>query len=140
MIINDLVVKPKKKKKRIGRGGVHGTYSTRGMKGQKARSGVSFPIDFEGGRTGLRKQLPKRGGFKSIHAKSFVVTLSDLDKNFKDGDVVTPQALVAKGIIDNANVKFKILNSGKLEKKIVIKRCAMSKNVAQKLESIKLKS
>ena len=133
MIVNDLVVKPKKKKKRIGRGGVHGTYSTRGMKGQKARSGSSFPIGFEGGRTGLKKQLAKRGGFKSIHAKSSIVTLTDLDNNFQDGDIITPKALAAKGIIESAHAKFKILNSGKLEKKVVIKKCPMSKSVESKV-------
>ncbi len=135
MIINDLVVKPKKKKKRIGRGGVHGTYSTRGMKGQKARSGVSFPAGFEGGRSGLKKQLPKRGGFKSIHGKNSIVTLTDLENNFKDGDVITPRALVAKGIIKDANEKFKILNSGELTKKLTIKKCVMSKTVENKLKS-----
>ncbi|TRZ78089.1 50S ribosomal protein L15 [bacterium] len=133
MIINDLVVKPKKKKKRIGRGGAHGTYSTRGMKGQKSRSGSSFPVGFEGGRSGMKKQLPKRGGFKSIHEKSVVVSLKDLDKNFKDGDVVTPQALVAKGIIATAHTKFKILNSGELTKKLTIKKCLMSKSVEKEL-------
>jgi len=135
MIINDLKIKPKKKKKRIGRGGVHGTYSTRGMKGQKARSGSSFPVGFEGGRTGLKKQLAKRGGFKSIHAKSSIVTLTDLENNFKDGDVVTPKALATKGIIESAHVKFKILNSGELTKKVIIKKCNISKSAEQKVLS-----
>jgi len=43
--------------------------------------------------------------------------------------------LVVKGIINNANVKFKILNSGKLEKKVIIKKCPISESARSKVKS-----
>jgi large subunit ribosomal protein L15 len=69
MYLNEFKVKFKKKN-RVGRGGGSGLgkTSTRGHKGQKARSGYSKKILFEGGQTPLHIRLPKFG-FKNIHKK-----------------------------------------------------------------------
>lgn len=135
MLINELKVKAKKKKKTVGRGGVHGTYSTRGGKGQTARSGSSFYLGFEGGRSGLRKQLHKLGGFKSIYAKPQIVNLNALESNFNDGDIITKQALVEKKLIkDNGNA-VKILGNGEISKKLAIKKLLASQSVRSKIEA-----
>lgn len=49
--------------KRVGRGigSGRGKTSTRGHKGQKARSGATPTLGFEGGQTPLSKRLPRRG-------------------------------------------------------------------------------
>src|ERR1041384_4856008 len=67
-----------KRRKVVGRGlgSGHGTYSGRGAKGQKARSGSSIPVGFEGGRMPLHRQMPKLRGFKSLKPKAVSVRLS----------------------------------------------------------------
>src|SRR5947209_10399615 len=90
------------RRKVVGRGlgSGHGTYSTRGGKGQTARTGHSkMPAGFEGGRQPLIRQLPKGRGFRSLNEKPYVVSLTQLNV-FNDGEIVTIQALKAKGIIE----------------------------------------
>ena len=103
-----------KGKKRVGRGNAsgHGTYSTRGLKGQKCRSGVSGLK-----LLGMKQQLlqtPKSRGFKSAKPKNQVLSLKDINNNFKDGENVTPESLAAKKLISSASLPVKIL--GKKEK------------------------
>ena len=90
MQIHQLKIRPKKSRRRVGRGGKKGTYSGRGMKGQKSRSGASVNPIFEGGRSTLIEHLPKMRGFKSIYPKNQVVNLEKLEKYFIDGDIVSP--------------------------------------------------
>ena len=53
----------KSNRKRVGRGGASGTGKTcgRGHKGQKARTGGTIRIGFEGGQMPLQRRLPKVG-------------------------------------------------------------------------------
>jgi large subunit ribosomal protein L15 len=109
----------KKKRKRVGRGNAsgHGTYSTRGQKGQKSRSGVSGLK-----KLGMRQkllQVPKLRGFKSAKPKNQVVNLADINNNFKDGSVITPKDLLAKGLIGTIKLPVKILGNGVLKLKDV---------------------
>ncbi len=123
MQINELKLKKRKKKKTIGRGGKRGTYSGRGNKGQKARSGGSS-IDplFEGGRSSLVERLKKVRGFKSPHAKKVNINLNDIERNFKDGDVISMKSLIESGLIDKIEARrgVKILGTGKLAKKVSV--------------------
>ncbi|MFH1175528.1 MAG: 50S ribosomal protein L15 [bacterium] len=132
MLINELKITKKKKKKRIGRGGAHGTYSTRGGKGQTARSGSSFRIGFEGGRSPLKKQLPKIGGFKSHKEKPATITLQAIEKHFSDGAIISPDTLAGKNITKQRKVK--IVNTGELTKKLTVRRCLVSESAKKKIE------
>lgn len=114
------------KKKRVGRGNAsgHGTYSTRGLKGQKSRSGVSGLK-----RLGMRKQLlqtPKLRGFRSLQPKNQIVSVSAINKHFKDGETVNPTALFEKELIKNAGSPVKILGKEKLTVKAKFEKVAMS--------------
>ncbi len=122
MQIHELAVPKKQGKKRIGRGGARGTYSGRGMKGQKARSGGNVDPLFEGGRSSLVDHLKKVRGFKSIHPKKTVFNLATLQKRFADGDTITSEALIAKGLVKESVAKdgIKILSNGTLTKKLTI--------------------
>jgi large subunit ribosomal protein L15 len=122
MQIHQLILKKRKPKKTIGRGGRRGTYSGRGNKGQKARSGASVDPLFEGGRSSLTERLKKVRGFKSRAPKKSVVKLFDLEKNFKDGDVVSIETLIAAKVISKKDSKdgAKILSTGELTKKLTI--------------------
>ncbi len=124
MQIHQLTLKKRKPKKTIGRGGKRGTYSGRGNKGQKARSGAAIDPLFEGGRSSLTERLKKVRGFKSRTPKKSVVKLFDLEKNFKDGEVVSIETLIAAKIISKKDSKdgVKILTTGEITKKLTIEK------------------
>lgn len=134
MQIQDLKVKSEKKKRRIGRGGKKGTYSGKGMKGQKSRSGAHINPIFEGGRSTLIEHLPKVRGFKSHREKNKTVSLDKIEKYFADGDIVNPQSLLQKKILDNMKVPAKILGDGKITKKVTVEKCLVSKSAKEKIE------
>lgn len=110
-----------KKKKRVGRGISAGGGKTagRGTKGQKSRAGHNIPKRYEGGQTPLSMRLPKLPGFKSVHKKAVVLTLTDISKNYKNGDVVTCESLIEKGLIKGSD-RVKILNTGELKIKVTL--------------------
>ncbi len=120
----------KRKEKRLGRGNSsgHGTYSGKGIKGQKARSGV-------GGlkRLGMKQILlrtPKLRGFKSLKEKDQVVNLDKISKYYKDNEVVNPETLKEKGLINSDKKPVKILGRGELTvKNLKFEKVKMSKSV-----------
>jgi large subunit ribosomal protein L15 len=123
-----------KKKKRIGRGGKRGTYSGKGMKGQKSRSGHNFePVIRE-----LIKSYPKLRGYRNKATKIIAeVNLSIIEKFFKDGDVVTPTALLEKKLIRREfgrTPNAKILGTGEITKKISFKEVLVSIPAKIKIE------
>ncbi len=129
-------IKPKhklKKKKRVGRGGKRGTYSGKGIKGQKSRAGRKMvPVIRE-----LIKKYPKLRGYRAQNRTKniAVVNLKDLDKNFKDSEIVNPKALLEKKLIrriKGRTPKVKILGKGELSKKLIIEDCEMSESVKEK--------
>lgn len=114
--------KSTKRRKVVGRGlgSGHGTYATRGNKGQTKRTGHSkLPGRFEGGRTPLIRQLPKKRGFKSLADKATIVKLDQLSV-FKDGDEVTINSLRTHGLVPTGSKRVKILQ-GTLTKKLTFK-------------------
>lgn len=139
MKLNELNSAPEAKvRKRVGRGpgSGMGKTSTRGQKGQKSRSGVSISAWFEGGQTPLYRRVPKRG-FKNTRFRTEYATinLSDLNKHFNDGDVVSPEVLKEKGIIKQQLCGVKVLGNGELEKKLTIKANRFSSSAVTKIES-----
>ena len=139
MKLNELNRAPEaKSRKRVGRGpgSGMGKTSTRGQKGQKSRSGASIPAWFQGGQTPLYRRLPKRGfnnaEFRTEYA---TINLSDLNKFFNDGDVVTPELLKEKGIVKKQLCGVKVLGNGELEKKLTVKANRFSNSAITKIES-----
>jgi large subunit ribosomal protein L15 len=126
----------RKKRKIVGRGlgSGHGTYSTRGMKGQKARSGSKRRPGFEGGRTSLIRQIPKKRGFKSLHEKPEICNIEDLQKTFSDGEKITKENLVKSKLIKSTHATLKILGEGELTKKFTIEADEFSKSAEEKIK------
>lgn len=114
-------IKPNKgathKKKRVGRGNAsgHGTYSGRGLKGQKSRSGGKSGLKRKGMKQ-ILLQTPKLRGFKREKLNNQIVNISDINKYFKDGEVVNVNILRKKGIINNIQEPVKILGNGELKR------------------------
>lgn len=136
MQLNDIKPTTKlKKEKRVARGGKRGTYSGQGMKGQKSRAGRKLEPPIRG----LIKRYHKLRGYKfnpSTKKSVASINLSILDKNFKEGEVVSPKVLIDRKIIRRISGKtpeVKILGNGSISKKLVIKGCDLSKSAEEKL-------
>jgi large subunit ribosomal protein L15 len=54
---------------------------------------------------------------------------------FKNGEEVTREALIEKGLIKKNEKLIKILGRGELQKKLVVKADAFSKKAKEKIES-----
>ncbi len=123
------------KEVRKGRGIGSGLGKTggRGHKGQKARSGGGKGPYFEGGQTPLQRRLPKRG-FTNIFKKEYVVlNVSELDKRFAAGTVVTPELLVESGLVKNVKDGIRILGNGEISKALTVKAQGFSKTAVEKI-------
>jgi large subunit ribosomal protein L15 len=110
--------------KRVARGnsGSGGTYGGRGRKGQHARSGGVKGPYFEGGQLPFVRRLPFRRGFKNIFRVDYTpVNLAALEEHFSAGDVVTPEALVERGILRSVAEPFKVLGHGGLTIALTVK-------------------
>ena len=136
----------RKNRKRVGRGlgSGKGRYSGRGIKGQKSRAGShKLPAGFEGGQMPVDMRLPKLRGNTSADAMpigpfrtySQPINLRDLEARFDAGDEVSPEALVAKGLLDNTRVDVKILGSGELTKTLAVSAHGFSKSAREKIEA-----
>lgn len=131
-------LKPKLKRKRrkvLGRGDSsgHGSYSTKGAKGQSARSGVSG-LKLLGMRH-IILSTPKLKGFQSMHPKAEIIDLGQLDKNFKDDEMVDQKTLLDKKLVRDSYADVKIISGGTLTKKLVVKGCKVSAGAKTAIEA-----
>ena len=129
--------KETKAKKIVGRGpgSGMGKTSTRGENGQKSRSGASINAWFQGGQSPLYRRLPKRGFNNARFAiKYATINLDDLDKFFKENDVVTPEVLKERGIIKKQLNGVKVLANGTLTKALTVKAQRFSTSAISKIE------
>jgi len=112
----------KRPRKRVGRGPGSGNGKTagRGHKGQKSRSGYSRRYGFEGGQMPLVRRIPKRGFTNIFRVEFQVVNLRDLERIFSDGDTVSPEVLVEKGLARGGKRLIKVLADGDLTKKLIV--------------------
>ena len=124
-------------RKRVGRGdgSGHGTYSGRGCKGQKSRSGNKMRPGFEGGQLPLIKRLPRKRGFVNIFRTEYsVVNISKLNI-FESGSEVTPERLVAAGVVKSLRHPIKILAEGDINHPLVVKANKFSTAAKAKIEA-----
>ena len=122
--------------KRKGRGAGTGNGKTagRGHKGQKARSGGGVRVGFEGGQMPLARRVPKRG-FNNIFAKPLeIINLSALNA-FNDGEEVTAEVLLERGILSKCPYGYKVLGNGKITKKLTVEASAFSKSAQEAIEA-----
>lgn len=127
----------KKSRKRVGRGdgSGHGTYSGRGCKGQKSRAGYKIRPGFEGGQLPLIKRLPKIRGFTNIFRLEYsVVNISRLNI-FEANSEVTPEKLVAAGMVKSLRRPIKILAEGDIDRPLSVKANKFSAAAKAKIET-----
>ena len=127
----------RKSRKRVGRGdgSGHGTYSGRGSKGQKSRSGYKMRPGFEGGQLPLIKRLPRKRGFVNIFRVEYnIVNLNKLNI-FEPGSEVTPEGLVAAGLVKSLRHPIKILAEGDINHPLIVRANKFSAAAKAKIEA-----
>ncbi len=125
----------RKKSFAIGRGlASKGTYSGRGAKGQRARSGGRAGLQLKGVRK-LMLSMPKARGFTSARPKPAVVNVGTLSASFASGSVVTPKALLEKGLVADVAHGVKVLADGELSVKLAVEGCRVSAAAKAKIEA-----
>jgi large subunit ribosomal protein L15 len=138
MQLNDLKRNTKRRYgQSVGRGGKRGKTSGRGTKGQKARAGRKIRPEIRD----VIMRLPKLRGyrFKSRFSASVPVNLVKIEKVFANGDTVSPETLLEKGVIAKragAMPEVKVLAEGELTKKVSVKGCAVSAGARAKIEKV----
>jgi large subunit ribosomal protein L15 len=102
-----------------------------------------MPAGFEGGQMPIDMRLPKLRGNTSADAMPIgpfrtytqPVNLRDLEARFEADAEVTPEALVAAGLIKNTRTDVKILGSGEVTKKLAVTAHGFSQSAKEKIEA-----
>ena len=129
----------KDKARRLGRGNASkGNYSGKGLKGQKARSGRSVRLSFEGGQTSVVQRMPKAKGFQRYYKlveRYEVINVSSLDKDVRITSEVTKEILKSANYIKSVSCPVKILGSGELTKSLTFNGIEkFTKSAVEKIE------
>jgi large subunit ribosomal protein L15 len=124
----------RKKVKRVGRGPGSGSGKTagKGHKGQKARSGGVKGPGFEGGQMPLQRRLPKRGFTNLFRIEYAVINLRDLAGM---SGTVTPETLVAQGVVRKLKSRVKVLGIGDLATALTVRAHKFSKSAIEKIQA-----
>jgi large subunit ribosomal protein L15 len=120
---------------RAGRGISAGRGKTagRGQKGQGSRSGGTKRPYFEGGQLPLVRRLPHLRGFTNIWRVEYSPINVERLNCFTAGDEITPESLVAAGLIKSAAEPVKILGGGDLDLALNVKAHKFSASAREKI-------
>ena len=120
---------------RVGRGIGSGWGKTAGLghKGQRARAGGYHKVGFEGGQMPLHRRLPKRGFVSMMRDTYAEVRLSALER--MKAEAVDLDALKAEGVVPGRTLVAKVILSGKLSRKLVLKGIKASKGAQAAIEA-----
>jgi large subunit ribosomal protein L15 len=119
---------------RKGRGEAAGKGKTagRGTKGTGARDNV--PAYFQGGQMPLQRQLPKLPGFTQRNRLQYAtVNVARLEREFSDGDEVTPETMRERGLIRRGDTPVKVLGNGELGTRLTVTAHAFSSSAREKI-------
>src|SRR6516165_7256951 len=140
MNLSDIKPAPgsRRRHKRIGRGIGSGSGKTsgRGHKGKGSRSGGNTPPGYEGGQMPLQRRLPKRG-FRRLQKnegrrEEFAPVNLERLAGFSEGTTVDATLLAERGIVP-AGRKIKVLGTGDLKAKLVVRADAFSVTAREKI-------
>lgn len=122
-------------RKRVGRGVGSGLGKTsgKGHKGHKARTGGGTNPGFEGGQMPIYRRLPKRGFTNPFRVESQAVNIAQLKR--LGGTEVTPETLLAAGLIDKLDAPAKVLGTGEADRAYTVRGLALSASARTKIEA-----
>ena len=107
----------------------------RGHKGQWTQAGANMPTSlFEGGQMPLFRRIPKRGFSNATWARTYnIVNVRDLERVFADGATVDQGTLREAGLAKKTADGVRILGTGELTKRLVVRAHHFSKSAAEKI-------
>lgn len=125
----------KKARRRVGRGIGSGLGKTcgRGHKGQKSRAGGFHKVGFEGGQMPLQRRLPKRGFVSLTAARKEEVRLSEIAA--LPIDEIDLLALKQAGLISIEALSAKVILSGAIDRKVVLRGVGATKGARAAIEA-----
>lgn len=126
----------RRKKKMLGRGRSSGLGNTcgRGDDGQGQRAGGGMRPGFEGGQTPFYRRLPKFQTNERPNRLTWsIVNLKDLEK-LSDCKEITPEVLLENGIIDKLNDGLRVLGTGEIKFKAIVKANYFTPSAKEKIE------
>lgn len=126
-----------KRRRRVGRGhgSGRGTTAGRGTKGQKARAGGQVNPRFEGGQLPIVLRLPRKRGFKNRNRVEYTeVNVAQLAR-FEAESEVTPETMLAKGLIRKLKQPVKVLGQGEIDRALTVRAHKFSASARQKIEA-----
>jgi large subunit ribosomal protein L15 len=102
-----------------------------------------MPAGFEGGQMPIDMRLGKLRGPTSADAMPIgpfrtynqPVNVGVLEKRFEAGDEVTPETLVAAGLVRKLSVDVKVLGEGELTKSLAVSAHRFSRSAVEKIEA-----
>ena len=125
------------KRRGRGEGSGLGQESGRGHKGQKAGSGFSKKIGFEGGQMPLQRRAPKFGFKNPFRVAYQALNLSKINEAIESGKLtnsISLSDLVNAGLV-RKNTLVKILGFGELTKAVSIEAHKISSTAAEKIQA-----
>lgn len=128
--------RPRKGRKRLGRGQGSGLGKTsgRGHKGAGSRSGHKARYSYEGGQFRTFMRMPVRGFSHARFRKPMhTINLGQIDLLFSDGECVCEEMLRARGFISGTCHGVKLLGKGNTTRKVSFEIDAISKGAREKV-------
>lgn len=139
MKLHDLAPNPgaNRKKRRVGRGISAGQGKTagRGTKGEGSRRGTGGKLYRQGGNLPFYRSLPFKRGFINLFRVEYAeLNLARLG-GFDAGAEITPETLLAQGLLRHAHMPVVLLGQGEIDKALTIKVHRASKSAVAKVEA-----
>lgn len=124
-------------RKRIGRGIGSGLGKTagRGHKGWGARSGAPRRPGYEGGQMPIYRRVPKRGFTNARFRREYTIINVDKLNAFDDGATVDLARVLELGLASLSAPLFKVLGSGDLGRRLVVRAQKFSQSARSKIEA-----
>jgi large subunit ribosomal protein L15 len=134
MKYNELNVRSKKSRTRVGRGISAGKGKTagRGTKGQRSRAGSGRRPGFEGGQNPLIQRIPKLPGFRSIRPKAENIYTGQLDA--VTATTIDNFSVYDAGLVSSPYVVVKLISKGAVTKKRTVKLQSASQSAAEAVQ------
>jgi len=90
---------------------------------------------FEGGQLPLIKRLPRKRGFVNIFRTEYSTVNIDRLNTFEPGSEVTPEKLVAAGMVKSLRNPIKILADGDINHPLTVKANKFTASARAKIEA-----
>ena len=91
---------------------------------------------FEGGQLPLIRRLPRKRGFTNIFRIEYNIVNLDKLNLFEAGSEVTPETLVAAGVVKSLRRPIKILAVGNIAHPLVVRANKFSTAAKAKIEAV----